>query len=206
MGFPAEAMAFYDELRLDNSREFWLANKDRYDAQVRGPIEQIAAGLSGEFGESKVYRPYRDVRFRADKSPYKLHQGAHVSIAPACGWYLEVNAEYFAAGGGFYHADSEALARLRKAIAEPRGGAQLERILEKLAAGGWQLLGDRVKTAPRGYSASDPRIELLRHKSLYVLHEVEPEHVGVEQATARVAQLWREVRPLLEWVAPKLRA
>ena len=205
MSFPEEAMAFYDELRLDNSREFWLPNKERYDTHVRGPIERMAAALEPEFGPAKVYRPYRDVRFREDKSPYKLHQGAHVPTAPACGWSLEVNAEYFGAGGGFYHADAAGLASFRKAVANPRTGRQLEKLLAEVAADGWQLLGDQVKTAPRGYTKDDPMIDLLRYKTLYVLHEVEPEHSGVEQATARVAELWGAVRPLLDWISPKLR-
>ena len=78
-------------------------------------------------------------------------------------------------------------------------------LLAELAADGWQLLGDQVKTAPRGYTKDDPMIGLLRYKTLYVLHEVEPEHSGVEQATARVAELWGAVRPLLDWISPKLR-
>ena len=144
----------------------------------------------------------RSLRTRLARASHPLDR---VPTAPACGWYLEVNAEYFAAGGGFYRAEPDALARFRRAAANPRTGGELTRILERLAANGWQLLGDRVKTAPRGYSRSDPMIELLRHKSLYVLHEVEPEHVGVAQATERVAELWREVRPLLDWLSPKLR-
>lgn len=199
MSFPAEAMQFYAELRLDNSREFWTANKARYDAEVRGPIERIAAGLADEFGESKVYRPYRDLRFRKDKTPYKTHQGWHVRRAPACGWYAEVNADEFVAGGGFYHAEPEALAAVRAAIDNERRGEQLRAIIDELQATGWQVLGDRIKTAPRGYDKAHPRIELLRHRSLFVLHEIEPDVLGEDAVIARVAELWRETAELVAW-------
>lgn len=199
MSFPAEAMQFYAELRLDNSREFWTANKTRYDAEVRGPIERIAAGLADEFGESKVYRPYRDLRFRKDKTPYKTHQGWHVRRAPACGWYAEVNADEFVAGGGFYHAEPEALAAVRAAIDNERRGEQLRAIIDELQATGWQVLGDRIKTAPRGYDKAHPRIELLRHRSLFVLHEIEPDVLGEDAVIARVAELWRETAELVAW-------
>lgn len=205
MTFPAAAMQFYAELRLNNSREFWAEHKPRYEADVRAPIEQVAAGLADEFGEAKVYRPYRDLRFRKDKTPYKTHQGAHIRCAPGCGWYTEVNADEFVAGGGFYHAGPEGLAAIRAAIDDEHRGAELIGIIDELTANGWQVFGERVKTAPRGYTVRHPRIELLRHKSLFVLHEIEPHITGVDAATGRIAELWRQTSPLVAWQAEVLR-
>lgn len=206
MTFPDDAMAFYAELRLDNTREFWQANKARYEAQVRAPVEAIAAGLADKFGAAKVYRPHRDLRFSADKTPYKTHQGAQVSTGPACGWYFEVNADDFVAGGGWYHAEPQTLAAYRAAVDDELTGTRLARIVAGLEKSGWQVLGDQLKTAPRGYPVDHPRIRLLRHKSLYLLHEVSPESAGTQQATAEIAGLWDAVAPLLRWFEPVLRA
>lgn len=202
-GFPNAAQAFYHDLEEDNSREFWLANKDRYDADVKAPMLAVAALLEEEFGKAKLFRPNRDVRFSADKSPYKTHQGVFVSVAPACGFYLEVNATEAIAVGGYYAAQSEALARVRAAIDDDATGSQLDDLLAGLLAGGWLKTGDGVKTAPRGYSRQHPRIDLLRHTSLAAEREVVSE--SVEAFAAEVAVAWREVAPLIDWCAVRLR-
>lgn len=99
-GIPDAAFEFYERLAMDNSREFWLAHKSSYDNDVRAPIEALCAKLAPEFDEAKVFRPNRDVRFSADKSPYKTHQGAYVPAGPALGWYLEISADGFRVGAG----------------------------------------------------------------------------------------------------------
>lgn len=198
-GFPEAALDFYDDLEIDNSKVFWDAHKDTYRDAVAAPMAALCAGLAAEFGEAKAFRPYRDVRFSKDKTPYKTHQGWHVRRAPACGWYAEVNADEFVAGGGFYHAEPEALAAVRAAIDNERRGEQLRAIIDELQATGWQVLGDRIKTAPRGYDKAHPRIELLRHRSLFVLHEIEPDVLGEDAVIARVAELWRETAELVAW-------
>ena len=201
--FPFGAMDFYAELTLDNSREFWEANKGRYLTLVRAPMQQIMDALSPEFGEAKLYRPNRDVRFRADKSPYKTHQGGRVTTAPACGFYDELNADDCFAGGGFYYAESDALAAFRKAVADDRLGPELVRLVDELEAAGWGVTGEQLKTSPRGYSADHPRIRFLRHKSLYLVHEVPPV-TGIEAVTDEVAALWRDVAPLVDWLSAAL--
>ena len=77
-GFPPAALSFYAELEDENSRDWWLAHKDVYERDVREPMLALLDGLEDEFGAAKLFRPNRDVRFSADKSPYKTHQGALV--------------------------------------------------------------------------------------------------------------------------------
>lgn len=201
--FPIPAMEFYEELRLTNTREFWLANKERYDAHVRAPLTRVVEALTDEFGEAKVYRPHRDVRFSKDKTPYKTHQGAYVGLAPACGFYVEVNAEEAFAGAGFYRAESEALARFRRAIDDERSGPQFEAMVRDMKDDGWLITGNSLRTSPRGYTKNHPRIELLRHTSLSVMREVTA--TGVEAFTEQVRQIWRGSAPLVDWLATRLR-
>lgn len=201
--FLQQAQEFYRELEADNSREFWLANKPRYERDVRDPLRAVASLLAEEFGEPRLFRPNRDVRFSSDKAPYKTHQGAFVKVAPACGFYLEINSTEARAAGGFYDADPEALARFRKAVADDETGPGLERLLETMEADGWLSSGDTLKTAPRGYPRDHPRIGLLRYRTLSVECEIVAD--GIEEFTAEVREAWRGVTPLVDWCAARLR-
>lgn len=199
-GIPHEAADFYARLEEDNSREFWAANKDVYEAAVREPMADLMAALEDDFGRAKVFRPHRDVRFAADKSPYKTHQGGYVPVAPRAGWYAEVSADGFRIGGGCYHLDSGGLAAFRAAIDGPRGG-ELERIVESLRASGWEINGDRLATAPRGWSRDHPRIELLRFKNLSAMRwQNDGDIVTTPALVDELRARWTELRPLVEWL------
>src|SRR3954470_15567823 len=165
-GFPVAALDFYDDLEMDNTKSFWTAHKEIYDQAVRAPMTALVTALEPEFGKAKMFRPYRDVRFAKDKTPFKNHQGAFVASGPATGYYVQVGAPGVRVGVGFYEASSPRLASIRDAIAHKRRGAELEEILATMQAAGWELGGDRLKTAPRGFDVDHPRIELLRHKSM----------------------------------------
>ena len=201
-GFPVAALDFYDDLEVDNTRAYWEKHKDVYTESVKAPMAALCAALAPEFGEAKVFRPYRDVRFAKDKTPFKTHQGAFVPAGPATGWYVEVSARGVRTGAGFYEASSPRLASIRAAIDDDRRGQELERLLAGLAADGWDVAGERLKTTPRGYPADHPRIGLLRHKSMTVgrSHGFEPV-VHTPELLDVVRDDWRALRPFVEWVA-----
>ena len=165
-GFPSQALDFYDDLEADNSRTFWEKHKGTYEYSVKRPMVAMLAALEDEFGVAKVFRPYRDIRFAKDKTPYKTHQGAFVGVAPATGYYVEVSAAGVRIGGGTYHAAGPELSLIREGMAEERSGKVLERIVRDLERGSFEIGGDQLKTSPRGYDKDHPRIDLLRHKSV----------------------------------------
>ena len=101
-GFPVAALDFYDDLEVDNTKSYWEKHKAVYAEAVRAPMTALCAGLAEEFGPAKVFRPYRDVRFAKDKTPYKTHQGAFVAVGPATGYYVELSARGVRVGAGFY--------------------------------------------------------------------------------------------------------
>ena len=105
-GFPVAALDFYDDLELDNTRSFWEAHRQVYEESVRRPMLELTAALADEFGQAKVFRPYRDVRFAKDKTPYKTHQGAFVAVGPATGWYVQIGAPGVRVGAGWYRAEA----------------------------------------------------------------------------------------------------
>lgn len=205
-GFPVAALDFYDDLEVDNTKAFWEKHKAVYDASVKAPMTALCAALEPEFGPAKIFRPYRDVRFAKDKTPYKTHQGAFVRVGEATGWYVEVSPRGVRTGAGFYEASSGRPAAFRAAVAHDRFGPELERVLAQLAEQDFEIGGDRLKTTPRGYDAGHPRIELLRHRSLTVGHQLGFEPViHTPELLDLVRDDWRALRPLVEWVAEHVR-
>jgi len=206
-GFPDAALDFYDDLEADNSKTFWTEHKHRYDEFVAAPMKAFAAAVTDEFGQPKIFRPYRDVRFSKDKRPYKTHQGMVVATGPATGYYLQVGAAGITTGAGFYEASPARVASLREAIVHETFGADLERIVEGMESAGWLRGGGRLKTSPRGYDAGHPRIDLLRHTSLTIRRErgFGPDVVGTPALLDVVRSDWREAQPLLDWVALHVR-
>lgn len=201
-GFPVAALDFYDDLEVDNTKSFWEAHKQTYLDHVRAPMVALTDALADEFGEAKVFRPYRDVRFSKDKTPYKTHQGAFVGVAPATGWYVEIAAPGVRIGGGAYHAAGNELAGIREGMADEDDGALLQKILADLERGGFSIEGDRLKTAPRGYAKDHPRIELLRHKSLLGMKAYGfDDFIHTPELADRVRDDWRRLRPLVNWLA-----
>lgn len=201
-GFRAAALDFYDDLEVDNTRSFWEAHKAVYAEEVRAPMTALCAALAAEFGDATLFRPYRDVRFARDKSPYKTHQGAFVRTGPATGWYVQLSARGLMTGAGFYQAEPDRLAAYRAAVDDERRGPRLAALLADLEGQGWEISGDRLKTRPRGWPADHPRLDLLRHRSLTVgrQHGFDPV-IHTSQLTDVVRSDWRSARPLVEWLA-----
>ena len=201
-GFPEAALDFYDDLELDNTKSFWEAHKDVYQSAVAEPMKALTAALEPEFGTPKIFRPYRDVRFAKDKSPYKTHQGAYIATGPSTGYYVQIGAAGVMVGVGFYEASSARLAVIREAISDEAHGAELAGILGELENAGWKIGGETLKTAPRGYDIDHPRIALLRHKSLTVGREYgfDPA-IHSPDLVDRVREDWRAATPFLDWVS-----
>jgi uncharacterized protein (TIGR02453 family) len=201
-GIPHDAVDFYRELAGHNTRAWWEANKARYAANVREPLSALMDALADDFGgQPSLFRPHRDVRFSADKSPYKDHQGAMVTLAAGIGYYLQVGPDGLAVGGGFYPSGPDQVTRLRAAVDAPATGAALASIVAELRAGGYEIGGAVLKTRPRGVPADHPRVQLLRHTSVTAIRAYDtPAWMATPALLQRVRSDWAACRPLVEWV------
>lgn len=197
-GFPEEAIEFYLGLEADNSKDYWQANKDVYERAIVQPFGALLADLEPEFGAGKLFRPYRDVRFSKDKSPYKTNAGAQL----AGGGYVALSGDGLGVGSGYYMVDTAQIARQRAAIMDDRTGAELDEIVAALRADGADLMArDAVATAPRGVPKDHPRIELLRLKGLAAWWQHEPAPwMSTPKAEARIVEHLRAAVPLLAWL------
>jgi uncharacterized protein (TIGR02453 family) len=208
-GFPDEGLVFYEGLEADNSKTYWTRHKAVYEQCVRAPLQALLDELAPEFGPAKVFRPYRDVRFSNDKTPYKTHQGAVVHPEGRGGgaWYVQVSAEGLMVAGGSWRLESDQVTRFRRAVADDVQGPRLHAEVDRLAAGGWTIEGDRLTRVPAGYAADSPRLHLLRHKALHAVRRWEPAdwlHDG--RALGEVRAAWRDLVPLNDWLADNVGA
>jgi uncharacterized protein (TIGR02453 family) len=173
-GFPAEALDFYVGLETDNSKAYWHEHKAVYEEAVRAPMEALLGSLPGGYPPFKVMRPYRDLRFSRDKSPYKTACGASSWSDRGAGYYLQLSGEGFLAGAGMYELGRDQLERFRNAVADDDSGAEFEALVQRSRAGKLDVgpgMEQSLKTAPRGYPKDHPRIDLLRWKGCVTMAE-----------------------------------
>lgn len=201
-GWPAEAVEFFNGLQADNTKAYWSAHKAHYEASVRQPMAELLSELSGEFGPGRIARPYRDVRFRADKSPYKTEIYAALD---RCG-YVNFSAEGLTAAVGYFRMSTAQLERYRHAVDGETDGARLAQVMERLQAEGLEVGGGQtLKGAPRGYPKDHPRSELLRYKGLICWRywPVAP-WLHTAKAKDKVAGFLRIAAPLHQWLDQKV--
>ncbi|WP_309074040.1 DUF2461 domain-containing protein [Paenarthrobacter sp.] len=201
-GIPTAAFRFYAELEENNNREWWLEHKTTYDAAVKGPLTALLSELEPQFGPAKIFRPNRDIRFSQDKSPYKTAQGAFAASQEGVGYYLQISADGLLIGGGYHSHTPAQLARFRAAVDAPDSGLELQGIVDSVAAAGFAIEGEKLKTVPRGFDKDHPRAELLKHKSLSAGEEIgQLDWLSTPAAKDRIAARWEVLRPLVEWVS-----
>jgi uncharacterized protein (TIGR02453 family) len=207
-GFPDEGLVFYEGLEADNSKTYWTRHKADYETHVRAPLLALVEELAPEFGTAKVFRPYRDVRFSHDKTPYKTHQGAVLTVEGRAGaWYVQISAEGLHVAGGMWRMESDQVDRFRRAVADDVQGPRLADEVDRLAKADFGISGERLTRVPSGHAADAPRVELLKHKSLHASRVWEPaEWLHDRRALEEVRSAWREMRALNDWLADNVGA
>ncbi|MGH8960597.1 MAG: DUF2461 domain-containing protein [Jatrophihabitantaceae bacterium] len=197
-GIPIAALDFYEDLEADNTKAFWTAHKNVYEESVRAPVEALAAALTPEFGAAKFFRPYRDVRFAKDKTPYKTHQGVWFGDSSL---YLHVSAAGLFVAGGYWDTSSAQVDRLRRAVADEVVGAQLERALSAVRANKLAVGGTQLTRVPSGYEKDHPRADLLRYKTMTASREFGcPAWLSTKRTRAEIVKAWHAIGPLTSWL------
>ena len=200
-GFPEQALDFYEGLVADNSKAYWNDHRAIYDEAVKEPMLALLAGLADEFGQAKLFRPYRDVRFSKDKTPYKTAAAAALGDDVQGGLYVQLSAGGLMAAGGAHGLSTDQARRLRAAAAEDAAGAALVDVLATLRSAGFTVEGERLSRVPAEFGADHPRADLLTLKTLFAYRLFEPdEWLHTAKAAQVVAGAWREVTPLNDWL------
>lgn len=202
---------FLAALEQNNNREWFTENKAVYEKvkdEVYAFFESVANELAqiDEFSKFKMYRIYRDVRFSADKSPYKNHFGAiFMRLQPhnRGSFYVHLEPNKTFVGGGFWNPNKEDLQRIRQGIAIED---DLEIILNepKLKKEFGGLFGETVKTAPKGFDKEHPRIDLIRYKQFLLKKDFDTKAVFSATFKQQVVDSYKTMQPFFQYMTDVL--
>ena len=167
-GFPPGALDFLRELEDNNDRDWFKANRRRYDELLVAPAVALGEELQAEgFGRAHTFRPWNDTRFRPGP-PVKEHVGLAVGYEGAGGFYVELSLDGLLVAAGLHNPAPDQVERMRRLVADGRTAAPLAKAIAGAQAAGLALNEPDLRRAPRGYPIDHPRIDLLRRRALTV--------------------------------------
>ena len=218
--FTDETFAYLEELALHNERDWFNANRERYESAVREPALEFIRAMAPELRRisphftasdkkqgGSLMRVFRDVRFSPDKTPYKTnigiqfrHERAKDVHAP--GFYIHIEPGRCFLGAGSWMPDKDALAAYRTAVAQRT--ADWRKAQRRL--GDWQLdRGQALKRPPRGFDADHPAIEDIKLKWFILSQNTEDEDFLEDDAIEAIAAKFRQSKPFLKFLADALK-
>ena len=216
-GFPPQVYAFLAELEQNNDREWFEENRERYESEVRGPalefIETMQAPmqkLSPHFRVvakkvgGSLMRIHRDVRFSKDKSPYKTNVGIQFRHESGCdvhapGFYVHISPEETFLGVGTWHPAGDALKSIREHLS--KHGQDWKKALSlKSFRENFELAGDSLKRAPKGYDPEHPMIEDLRRKDFIAVSKIDPGQVTSKDFVKSTMAAFRSAKPFMHFL------
>lgn len=195
--FSPALATFFRGLAAHNEKSWFEDHRADWERHVQEPMEALLHEAERRYGPGRVLRQHRDLRFTPDKRPYREDTGL-----TAGGMYLSAGADGLQVGGGLYEPSRDQLLAARTAIDEhPQAAAALRRELDALTDAGYELAGPPLKTAPRGFDADHPRIDLLRMQ-----HYAALVHLPLQSPLDDIVAASDRVRPLVRWTVKWARA
>ncbi|MCA8919168.1 MAG: TIGR02453 family protein [Planctomycetes bacterium] len=207
--FTKDTLAFLKELADNNNREWFKANKKRFDESVQAPalefvremaprLKKISKELTADDRKvgGSLMRIYRDVRFSKDKTPYNTHVAFRFVGGAGLGCYLGIEGDKITLGSGIWHPEKEPLLSIRNAIAaDGAGWAKASGIK------GWELGGESLSRPPQGFDKEHPHINEIKRKDFVLFRNLKPTLASRPGFADCVAKEYEETRPLLKFLA-----
>lgn len=214
-GFPEDALTFLHELRDHNERDWFNAQKARYEASVREPARAFVRAMAPHLAllapslvaddrktGGSLMRIYRDTRFSKDKRPYKTNVGIHFrhragKNVHAPGLYVHLEPDEVFVGVGLWMPDKQPLAAIRTAISQR---ASAWRSVSDRP--GWERHGQesKLKRVPRGFDKDDPMADELKFKSFLLVKHLPPSEATTDDFDETIADHLREVIPFVSFL------
>ncbi len=220
-GFARETFQFLSDLKQNNSKDWFVANRARYESAWKSPALDLIDALAAPMGaldpplkaearlNGSLRRINRDVRFSRDKSPYKprLHMifwtGSHPNRSPAMHFVL--NPHGLGYGAGVFGLAPPDLQAIRERIIEGAERKQLLAAIERATAAGCSFGEPDLTRLPRGYDANGDWEHLLRRKS-FVMRTMQdtssPDWIFTDDCAGQLMSITRELMPLIRWLSP----
>jgi uncharacterized protein (TIGR02453 family) len=220
-GFPPDALKFLRQLKRNNNRDWFLAHKELYEEALKGPLVNLVLALGGAMQsfapemivdpKKAIYRINRDIRFSADKSPYKTHASAifyprGMEKNSSAVFYFHFSAQELLIAGGIYMPGSKELRVIRQHVADhpERLRAILNKKEFKKTFG--EMWDERLTRAPMGFSPDHEAIDLLRYKHYLVSVTEKPEFVESPKLFPRLLTCFSLMVPLVRFLNEPLKA
>jgi uncharacterized protein (TIGR02453 family) len=200
-GFPPGALDFLRELEDNNDRNWFKANRARYDELLVAPARALGEDLEAAgFGRPHLFRPWNDTRFHPGP-PIKEHVGLAVGYEGAGGFYVELSLDGLLVAAGLYAPAPDQIDRMRRAIDANGTAASLTRALRTAERAGLELNEPDLTRGPRGYPADHPRMRLLRRRRLTIArrHDVGA-WLHKPAAGTRIREQLTAAKPLVHWL------
>ncbi|HUP53536.1 MAG TPA: DUF2461 domain-containing protein [Longimicrobiales bacterium] len=215
--FSPDTLRFIRDLKKNNERAWFVANKDRYEETVKDPALRFIADFAPKLAKlsphfmatpRSLFRIHRDTRFSKDKSPYKTHVGIHfrhdgAKDAHAPGYYLHIEPKSVFAGVGIWHPEAGALRLIRERIVE-EPAAWKRATTAKTFTGTFELAGDRLKRPPKGFDLDHPFVEDLKRKDFIGVVELDDAFVTKGDLPERLAKTFAAGTPLMRLLCDAL--
>jgi uncharacterized protein (TIGR02453 family) len=213
---PKSALDFLQQLKENNNKPWFEANKPKYLNELNH-IQTFADALLQELsktdvletasGKKSVYRIYRDIRFSKDKTPFKTYWGGSYTRATAArrgGYYfhLEKGNSFFA--GGFWGPNATDLKRIRAEFAQDPESFRKILTSKSFISNFGTLQGEQLKTKPTGFDADHPAIDLLRFKQFLVIKRFTDEEVLSPHFLTEAVEAFKNMRPFFDYMSEVL--
>lgn len=216
--FRPELFAFLRELKRHNERAWFARNRERYERDVRSPLQAFVADFARPLARlapqlaadprptgGSIFRIHRDVRFAKDKSPFKTHAAAQFrhregKDVHAPGFYLHLEPGLVFAGAGLWHPEPETLQQVRRALIEDGSGWR-RAVSGRAFRGRCTLEGERLARPPRGFPADHPLIEDIKRKDFVAVSRYRDEQALAPGFLAEFVCFCRAALPLMRFLA-----
>jgi uncharacterized protein (TIGR02453 family) len=207
---------FLKNLSKNNTRDWFNKHKDEY-LQAQLNVERLVDSLIGKMnihdqiettsGKKSLYRIYNDVRFSKGKSPYNPRfAGSLRRVKPMLrgGYYYWIKPGGSRVGCGFTYPNPEDLKRIRLDI--ERNYKDWNKLLQSksIQLNFGAMLGEQVKTAPKGFSKEHPAIDLLRYKQFWFEHHFTDVQVLAPDFLSQVDKKFKAIRPFFNYMSEVL--
>ncbi|MCJ7717496.1 MAG: DUF2461 domain-containing protein [Anaerolineales bacterium] len=221
MGLKPELFKFLRELKINNNRDWFQANKSRYEKDVKNPLLQFIADFADRVPEisphiaaiprasgGSMFRIYRDIRFSKDKTPYKTAAALHFrhergKDVHAPGYYLHLEPGSVFMGAGIWKPDGETVTKIRTRI-DTKPGEWREAIENQDFISTFSLEGDSLIRPPRGFDPDHPLIEDLKRKDYIGSRELSEESILRDDFIDYYVELCKKSAPLMRFISQSI--
>jgi uncharacterized protein (TIGR02453 family) len=215
MGLNKKTFQFLKDIKKNNDRDWFAANKPRYEEARQDFIAVVDELITtiGKFdpkiasldAKKAVFRIYKDTRFSKDKTPYKTNMGAHLvahheKVHDRAGYYIHIEPGNCFLAGGAYLPPGPWIKAIRQEI--DYNAADLKKIINSKSFKSYfgEIEGDKLKTAPRDYPKDHPEIELLKYKSFLAVHKFSEKEILSDDFSKYAGKVFKAIQPFDEFL------